>query len=60
MAHECPDCGLICHCNSDIDDCVLNMPNDVNACIHCSQFDAHDDYDEYEDDCYHDFEDTDI
>jgi hypothetical protein len=20
MAHSCPDCGLLCHCGSDIDD----------------------------------------
>ena len=20
MAHECPDCGMLCYCNGDIDD----------------------------------------
>lgn len=21
MAHECPECGMTCYCNGDIDDC---------------------------------------
>jgi hypothetical protein len=35
MAHECPDCGMQCHCGGDIDDCCLNAEEDVNACTHC-------------------------
>lgn len=31
MAHECTDCGMICHCNGDIDDLVL----DDSAQDHC-------------------------
>ncbi len=34
MSHECPDCGLICHCGSDIDDCCFNHPVNVLACQH--------------------------
>jgi hypothetical protein len=36
MAHECPDCGCVCHCNGDIDDLLLNCDGDVNACVCCS------------------------
>jgi C4-type Zn-finger protein len=35
MAHECPECGMICHCGVDIDDCVMNDDDDVVACVHC-------------------------
>jgi hypothetical protein len=35
MAHECPDCGSVCYCGGDIDDCVWNMRQDVNSCMHC-------------------------
>ena len=23
MAHECPECGEVCHCNGDIDDLIF-------------------------------------
>lgn len=35
MAHECPDCGLTCHCGGDIDDLRLNLDKYVFACTHC-------------------------
>jgi len=35
MAHECPECGSICYCGGDIDDCELNEPRFVDTCIHC-------------------------
>ncbi len=35
MAHECPECGIQCHCGGDIDDCLLNTSRYVNACTHC-------------------------
>lgn len=35
MAHSCPDCGSTCYCGSDIDDCLLDDEEDVNACTHC-------------------------
>jgi hypothetical protein len=46
MAHECPICELICHCHGDIDDLVLNLDADVNACTHCVDDDdtGYDDY----------------
>ena len=34
MAHECPECGQICHCCGDIDDCLLNSDEDVSNCEH--------------------------
>lgn len=39
MAHECPDCGLICHCRGDIDDLLLNRDPEVCACTHCDPTD---------------------
>jgi hypothetical protein len=48
MAHECPDCGYVCHCGGDIDDCVMNSPRDVNKCIHC---DGKYDCDNEDEDC---------
>lgn len=35
MSHECPECYQVCYCNGDIDDCILNIDEDVNRCIHC-------------------------
>lgn len=31
MAHTCPDCDCLCHCNGDIDD--IDMGYDIK-CIH--------------------------
>jgi hypothetical protein len=35
MAHDCPECGQLCHCGGDIDDCCLNDDDSVNRCTHC-------------------------
>ncbi len=35
MAHDCPECGQLCYCGGDIDDCCLNDEDSVNACTHC-------------------------
>jgi hypothetical protein len=35
MAHECPVCGLTCHCGGDISDLLLNIESRVNRCQHC-------------------------
>ena len=35
MAHECPECGELCYCGGDIDDCLLNIHADVMGCTHC-------------------------
>lgn len=46
MAHECPDCYCVCHCNGDLDDLVLNYERDVSRCDHCYEDgDAEDLYD---------------
>ena len=37
MAHECPECGMVCYCNGDIDDLVLNCKEDIVACRHCDK-----------------------
>ena len=33
MAHECPDCGQVCHCNGDIDD--IDFGEDPNCTCCC-------------------------
>jgi hypothetical protein len=45
MAHTCPECGMACHCNGDIDDLCLDFEDDVMACTHCDGFET-DDYEE--------------
>ena len=37
MAHECPDCGQVCYCNGDVDDCVNNFSRDQLNCSHWLQ-----------------------
>jgi hypothetical protein len=44
MAHECPDCGQMCYCGGDIDDCCFNQEENVIHCSHCPE----DDDEEYE------------
>jgi hypothetical protein len=34
MSHECPDCGELCFCNGDIDDCCLNTNDSLINCTH--------------------------
>lgn len=34
MSHECPECGALCFCNGDIDDCMLNVPKYQDRCRH--------------------------
>jgi len=47
MAHECPECGQICHCGGDIDDCLNNFDEDVMRCTHClGKEDEDDEYSE--------------
>lgn len=44
MAHSCPDCGLLCHCGSDIDDCLFDFEDDVVACTHCGDEESEPEY----------------
>lgn len=44
MAHECPNCGLQCYCNGDLDDMCLNIPEAVNRCTHCPDDEEVDDF----------------
>lgn len=32
MAHECPKCGMKCHCNGDIDDLLIYDEPNCNCC----------------------------
>jgi hypothetical protein len=34
MAHRCPECGQVCHCRGDIDDCLFGSEEDIINCIH--------------------------
>jgi hypothetical protein len=35
MAHECPQCGMTCYCNGDIDDCLLDDAEAEAECKCC-------------------------
>ncbi len=50
--HDCPDCGIGCHCNGDIDDLLLNDDDDVDRCNHCPLDSEDDDYDPGDDEDY--------
>lgn len=39
MAHECPECGMKCHCGGDIDDIVFPDTPEELACTHCEDGD---------------------
>jgi hypothetical protein len=39
MAHTCPECGLLCHCGGDIDDCEFDGTPEQDACSHCDDND---------------------
>ncbi len=43
MSHECPECGLTCHCGGDIDDCCFSGTKHERMCTHCAE-EAEDDY----------------
>lgn len=53
MSHQCPECGQLCFCNGDIDDCCNDFEEDVINCEHwreCQEigndeYDPDDDYD---------------
>ena len=49
MAHSCWDCGQLCHCGGDIDDCEFDDSPEARACTHCCDLD---------DECYDDVEET--
>lgn len=35
MAHTCPECGMLCHCGGDIDDCEFDGTPEQDRCGHC-------------------------
>jgi hypothetical protein len=39
MAHYCPDCAQLCHCNGDIDDITFEGTKEEALCEHCSDED---------------------
>lgn len=39
MAHECPECGMLCHCGGDIDDLVFTSTRYELMCKHCDDKD---------------------
>lgn len=45
MAHSCPVCGCICHCNGDWDDVLLELEEDIDRCICCVDYDENFDRD---------------
>lgn len=39
MAHECSECGQVCYCGGDIDDCLFNGTPEELHCRHCDDRD---------------------
>ena len=37
MAHTCPECGILCHCRGDIDDCEMDGTEEQLMCEHCDE-----------------------
>lgn len=35
MAHTCPNCGEVCYCGGDIDDCEFDGTDEQFNCTHC-------------------------
>ena len=54
MAHSCPECDQVCHCNGDIDDCILDGTSEQMNCTHWQQCEQEMDERDYEDDEYED------
>lgn len=52
MAHSCPECGEACYCGGEVDDILIEDPEQEDACTHCSEagFDDEDEDDWYDDD----------
>lgn len=53
MAHECPECGMSCHCNGDIDD--ISFGEDPNCICSSSEWGCGK-YDGEEDEWDYDYE----
>lgn len=49
MAHSCPICDEVCHCHGDLDDCLIDDDQALDACTHCDEFDEDDGVDEDDD-----------
>jgi len=48
MAHECPECGMTCHCNGDIDDIFWGEDCEQGCrCCEDKYSDSDDEYDDY-------------
>lgn len=54
MAHSCPECGQVCYCGGDIDDCCFEGTPEEARCGHCP-----DELDDTDDDSYWDDKDLD-
>lgn len=48
MSHDCPDCGQVCFCGGDIDDCCHNLPRYVMNCTHWKICETEYDEDDYD------------
>ena len=69
MAHECPECSMLCHCGGDIDDmnfgvsdtycscCDSDEDDDWNEdlCTCCGEYEYYCKCDEIEDDIHNPF-----
>jgi len=59
MAHECPECGQVCYCNGDIDDCIIPSEESEMNCIHYKKCTKEDPRYEDDDDFEYDVDDDD-
>lgn len=48
MAHTCPECFQVCHCNGDIDDMVLDWPKYQDKCVHYKQCELENEEENYD------------
>jgi hypothetical protein len=48
MAHNCPECRNLCHCQGDIDDvCWDDNSPEAESCVHWKQCQSDEDDDDY-------------
>ena len=55
MAHECPECYMLCHCGGDIDDCCFSGTKEELYCTCCMDKDNDEEGDEDYDEHYEGF-----
>jgi hypothetical protein len=47
--HTCPECGMSCCCQGDLDDCVMDTEETYDECIHLCEPDPDEDERDFDD-----------